>query len=49
MSNPHLLRETYYGGFEGGSEEGPWTPMFKKYGYPASAIKTDFEKLCKNY
>lgn len=43
VQSTFLLREAYYGGFEGGSEEGPWTPVFKKYGYPASAIKTDFE------
>lgn len=37
-----LLREAYYGGFEGGSEEGPWTSVFKEYGYSVEDIQTNF-------
>lgn len=39
-----LLREVYYGGFEGegGLEEGPWTPVFEEYGYSVEDIQTNF-------
>lgn len=43
-----LLREAYYGGFEGGSEMGPWKPVFKKYGYPVEKINTDFENTLQS-
>ena len=40
-----LLREAYYGSFEGGSEEGPWGPVFDAYGYDRSLILTDFNQV----
>lgn len=40
-----LLREAYYGSFEGGSEEGPWGPVFDTFGYDRSLILTDFNQV----
>lgn len=42
-----LLREAYYGGFEGGAEEGPWTPVYKEYGYEPEKIRTNFNDSLK--
>lgn len=40
-----LLREAYYGSFEGGSEEGPWGPVFDAFGFDRSLILTDFSQV----
>ena len=42
-----LLREAYFGGFEGGSETGPWGPIYKKYGYPVEEIETNYDESMK--
>lgn len=48
-----LLREAYYGSFEGGSEEGPWTPVYLEYGFDPKKIKEDFsgslQKVLENH
>ncbi|SHE57040.1 probable phosphoglycerate mutase [Atopostipes suicloacalis DSM 15692] len=44
IKETELLREAYYGGFEGGSEEGPWTPVFENYDYAVEAIQENFSE-----
>lgn len=47
IEKTHLLREAYYGGFEGGPETGPWEPVFVKYGYSPEKILTDFDETLR--
>ena len=42
LQTTELLREAYFGGFEGGTEDGPWGPVFKTFGYDPEEIKTNF-------
>lgn len=43
-----LLREAYYGGFEGGTEDGPWGPILEKFGYDRTLALTDFEYVMRH-
>lgn len=43
-----LLREAYYGGFEGGTEDGPWGPVLEKFGYDKSLVLTDFDYVMRH-
>ena len=47
LQTTHLLREAYYGGFEGGTEDGPWAPVFSEFGYDPTEIKTNFDEALK--
>lgn len=47
LQTTHLLREAYYGGFEGGPEDWPWAPVFLKFGYDPTEIKTNFDEALK--
>lgn len=47
IETTNLLREAYYGSFEGGPETGPWEPVFLEYGYPVEKILTDFDNTLK--
>lgn len=48
-----LLREAYFGGFEGGAEDGPWGPVYEAFGYDPEEIKTNFtssvNKILENH
>ena len=39
-----LLREAYYGGFEGGAEDGPWGPVFDAFNFDRELIFSDFSE-----
>lgn len=43
----YLLRETFYGGFEGANEEELWSPIFEKYGYKEEEVLNNFYEIHK--
>lgn len=47
VQETELLREAYFGGFEGGSEKGPWSAIYEKYGVPVEEIDHNFKESLK--
>lgn len=43
-----LLREAYFGGFEGGTNDAAWASVVEKFGYDKNLILTDFDYVRKD-